>query len=654
MIRLFIVLAISLVSSLSYARYEYDEDEFTAKNANNESNSSSLQGKSILLVEDDPLILSTYEIKLKSNGVSVKTATSLEEAKEKVANNKFDIIFTDLNLTTGLKLEEGFKLIKFIRSVDTNVPVVLVTGESFDSNQLTKLWDLGFSGYQNKLSKTAPLNYIVHSYLSAKNKFYFDNYDLINSIYDFNKDNFAVGEKYFSGVLYQSPDGKQKFVIGNVFLSSSQLFRRFAPEGSIELWSGKGFAVDGKIVWIDESYPGYNVQGRNNNAVLINNLITFLNGEGVEIKTTYFTPQTNFLTFENKNWHSLKKVAIIESLRRGRHRDFIQVIAMDKNTIAETETVIKDVQQRLGKAAEYFLETYMTVTGLQTNNELEARAYIEDLKEGERSVYTWNSFINEYNEKINPYIKQLQQITAPDSYEQYKADAFVLLPQPNNSFDFTFNGYRKKMRSFVSSEQVLGLYNQELQRIDLSTESAETKAKKLEILNQIKNSNIDRIQTKVANNIKKYIRTIYGRDFASLFNGLNNFRVMEWFLDILLFDESRGVQIPESVYQNILGDSRTSEGLLSVVANTTDPDGVLFNKCIWLYVVIANKNGYIYKSMPGVVKNGSFNRFVNLSKGALGLRNLTINRLGMAPLKLNTQLLMPQINKASTMFKMIP
>ncbi len=218
----------------------------------------------------------------------------------------------------------------------------------------------------------------------------------------------SFGEKYFSGVLYKTPAGIHQFVIGDVLISASKLFNKFATQGSVELWSGKGFSVDGKIVWIDESYPGYNVQDRNKAGVLIGNLKEFLDSkDGLEIKDNYFNPDTKFFTFEDDNEYDAQKVSSINYLKRAYHLDDIQTISLTLNAIDETQVVTKESQMLLGAAAKKIISVYKGYTGLQIDNEPSLTSYIDNLLAGEVQVSTPESFINEYNGRINSYKKHL-------------------------------------------------------------------------------------------------------------------------------------------------------------------------------------------------------------------------------------------------------
>ncbi|MET1255407.1 sigma-54-dependent transcriptional regulator [Aliikangiella maris] len=83
----------------------------------------------ILITDDDNDILSALSLLLKSEGYSVNTANSPEQAIEKFRAHNFDLIILDLNYardtTSG---EEGIQLIAALRQLDETIPIVVMTG----------------------------------------------------------------------------------------------------------------------------------------------------------------------------------------------------------------------------------------------------------------------------------------------------------------------------------------------------------------------------------------------------------------------------------------------------------------------------------------------------------------------------------------------
>jgi DNA-binding NtrC family response regulator len=82
--------------------------------------------KFILIVDDDHSITSSLRTLLKSDAVSVHTASTMEEAEMMLATENFDLVITDLWLS-GPTSTEGFDLISRIKARTPQMPVVLLT-----------------------------------------------------------------------------------------------------------------------------------------------------------------------------------------------------------------------------------------------------------------------------------------------------------------------------------------------------------------------------------------------------------------------------------------------------------------------------------------------------------------------------------------------
>lgn len=83
----------------------------------------------ILVADDDEGILSALKMLLKSEGLSVVTAESPEQALAALRSQDFNLILMDLNFsldtTSG---DEGLRLITAVRQLDELVPIVVMTG----------------------------------------------------------------------------------------------------------------------------------------------------------------------------------------------------------------------------------------------------------------------------------------------------------------------------------------------------------------------------------------------------------------------------------------------------------------------------------------------------------------------------------------------
>lgn len=82
----------------------------------------------VLLVEDDDEdvgIFRRYIAQLRDHQVSVARVASEEEARSRLASEHFDMVFLDLNLTSG---GSGIDLLRQLQNEGADMPVVVVTG----------------------------------------------------------------------------------------------------------------------------------------------------------------------------------------------------------------------------------------------------------------------------------------------------------------------------------------------------------------------------------------------------------------------------------------------------------------------------------------------------------------------------------------------
>ncbi len=78
----------------------------------------------ILVVDDEPVIIRSCEIVLKSEGYNVEGALGGKEAILKMEQNSYDLVFTDLKMPEV----DGITLIKWIKQKRPDTGVVIITG----------------------------------------------------------------------------------------------------------------------------------------------------------------------------------------------------------------------------------------------------------------------------------------------------------------------------------------------------------------------------------------------------------------------------------------------------------------------------------------------------------------------------------------------
>ncbi len=79
----------------------------------------------ILLVDDDPLIIDTFEEILKQAGYRIETAQNGEEAISRIHETAFDLVLTDLKMDGA----DGIEVLKAAKSADPETSVVIFTGK---------------------------------------------------------------------------------------------------------------------------------------------------------------------------------------------------------------------------------------------------------------------------------------------------------------------------------------------------------------------------------------------------------------------------------------------------------------------------------------------------------------------------------------------
>lgn len=93
---------------------------------------TNMNGKKLLVVDDDPVILKALSLKLKANGYEVFTATDGAVAVNAVRTQKPDLILLDLTFppeVTGVPWD-GFRIMDWLKRIEeaAGIPIVVITG----------------------------------------------------------------------------------------------------------------------------------------------------------------------------------------------------------------------------------------------------------------------------------------------------------------------------------------------------------------------------------------------------------------------------------------------------------------------------------------------------------------------------------------------
>jgi EAL domain-containing protein (putative c-di-GMP-specific phosphodiesterase class I) len=99
----------------------------------------------VLVVDDDPTIRRLMGMMLGAAGLATEQASSGREGAAKLATRRFDVIVTDIEMPDG----DGLELLRMIRRVDLDVPVIMVTGRP-DVRSAAKALEYGAFRYMNK------------------------------------------------------------------------------------------------------------------------------------------------------------------------------------------------------------------------------------------------------------------------------------------------------------------------------------------------------------------------------------------------------------------------------------------------------------------------------------------------------------------------
>ena len=103
-------------------------------------------GKKILVVDDDPIVLKTLSMMLASNGYQVFTATDGPGAVSIVTRERPDLILLDLLFppdaaNIGGALQDGFFIIEWLRRMGKagDIPIIIISGDKSVKDKKTAL-----------------------------------------------------------------------------------------------------------------------------------------------------------------------------------------------------------------------------------------------------------------------------------------------------------------------------------------------------------------------------------------------------------------------------------------------------------------------------------------------------------------------------------
>src|SRR3974390_3406881 len=87
--------------------------------------------KKLLIVDDDPVIGKSFDRVLSRKGYAVVHAADGAEALNKIANEEYDAVFTDIRMA-GM---DGLEVAERVKARRPWTPVVIITGYGTDANE---------------------------------------------------------------------------------------------------------------------------------------------------------------------------------------------------------------------------------------------------------------------------------------------------------------------------------------------------------------------------------------------------------------------------------------------------------------------------------------------------------------------------------------
>jgi CheY-like chemotaxis protein len=115
-----------------------------------------MKKKSLLLVDDEPIILNSLSREMTSAGLDVTKATSGEEAIARINNGFFDLVVTDLSMPET----DGFQVLKAAKQRDPQIMVIILTGCG-DMDSAIDALRLGADDFLQKPCDTGELLYRI-------------------------------------------------------------------------------------------------------------------------------------------------------------------------------------------------------------------------------------------------------------------------------------------------------------------------------------------------------------------------------------------------------------------------------------------------------------------------------------------------------------
>lgn len=125
-----------------------------------------MEVKKILIVDDSPTMRQLLVFALKRlQGVVISEASNGVDGVKKLASEKFDLVFTDINMP----VMDGLKLVSLVRKdpAQCNIPIVVITTEGAEEDR-KRAFSLGATDYITKPVQSTQVLSAAKRYLDIK------------------------------------------------------------------------------------------------------------------------------------------------------------------------------------------------------------------------------------------------------------------------------------------------------------------------------------------------------------------------------------------------------------------------------------------------------------------------------------------------------
>jgi DNA-binding response OmpR family regulator len=117
----------------------------------------------ILIIEDEPSLLTAITHYLKHEGYIIETASDYTKATTKIADYTYDCILVDIGLPNG----NGLDIVRQLKQTKSNVGIIIISAKNAIDDKITGL-DLGADDYLPKPFDLAELNARIKAVIRRK------------------------------------------------------------------------------------------------------------------------------------------------------------------------------------------------------------------------------------------------------------------------------------------------------------------------------------------------------------------------------------------------------------------------------------------------------------------------------------------------------